>query len=184
MIFLTRQTNKANLNYVSIRRELKCVALPQADSKRMSEYAMKRSKCFTDLDQLWPYIKAGPSLCASVQPCNDNDQPVQLPLLLHRSLLFKLILTTGQHLHAVNTPKCTHTHTLVYFQTGIHTRTPTETRSCTCLYANTHVCSFAIDVFTKWSLCKPNKVGSSAIYFQPRRRFLSPSSPSPPRSPF
>lgn len=50
MIFLTRQTNKANLNYVSIRRELKCVALPQADSKRMSEYAMKRSKCFTDLD--------------------------------------------------------------------------------------------------------------------------------------
>lgn len=59
----------------------------------------------------------------SVQPFNDNDQPVQLPLSLHHSLLFKLMLTTRQRLHAVNTPKCTYTHTLLYFQTRIHTHT-------------------------------------------------------------
>lgn len=63
-----------------------------------------------------------------------------------------------------------YTHTCIHSDRDTHD-TPTETGSRTCMCANTHVHSLAVDVFTKSSLCKPNKRGSSAIYFQPRRRF-------------
>lgn len=101
---------------------------------------MQRSTCLQELDQLWPYIKLRPSQCASVQPCFDNEQSVQLPLSLHHSLLFKLILTTRQHLHAVSTPKCTYTHTYTHmytFKMG-YTHTRTEGRLHTYVCATTH----------------------------------------------
>lgn len=132
---------------------------------------MEKSKCFQDFDQLWPYIKVGPSQCASEQPSYDNEQSVQLLLSRHHSLLFKLILTTRQHLHAVNTPKCTYAHTLVYFQMRIQAQTHTEARLLAHVCVPTHVRSFAIDILTKCTLCKLNTVRSSAIYVQPCRHF-------------
>lgn len=100
---------------------------------------MQRSTCLQDLDQLWPYIKLRPSQCASVQPCFDNEQSVQLPLSLHHSLLFKLILTTRQHLHAVSMPKCTytHTHTRTFIPLKWDTHTHPEGRLHTYVCANT-----------------------------------------------
>lgn len=131
---------------------------------------MQRSTCLQDLDQSWPYIKLRPSQCASVQPCFDNEQSVQLPLSLHHSLLFKLILTTRQHLHAVSTPKRTYTHTrtCIPLKWDIHTHTHAQKEGYIHMCVPTHVHSYAIDIFTK---CKLNKVGSSAIYVQPCRRF-------------
>lgn len=58
----------------------------------------------------------------------------------------------------------THTHSFIFRQGRTHTYRSRVTHVCQ------HTCA-PIDNSTKCSLCKPNKVGSSAIYFQPRRRF-------------
>lgn len=64
-----------------------------------------------------------------------------------------------------------HIHTHLYTFRGRDTHTHLQKQGHAHACVPTHVHSFAIDIFTKCSLCKPNKVGSSAIYFQPRRRF-------------
>lgn len=57
----------------------------------VSQHALQRGRGFQGLAWLWPYIKVRR---ASVQHRCDNEQSVLLPLSLHHSLLFKLVLTT------------------------------------------------------------------------------------------